>query len=139
MLMDVADTPIFDLVTINGLLTFKRGMNITFRTKQIFVRAGELHVGSKADPFVDNCNIILYGGRYDKAMAFTSSIEAGNKVIANINTIKMYGKARNQTLTRLLLPALKGDTSFSIEKNLDVVPGDRLALLATSFANMASD
>ena len=72
-------------------------------------------------------------------MAFTSSIEAGNKVIANINTIKMYGKARNQTLTRLLLPALKGATSFNIEKNLDVVPGDRLALLATSFDNIASD
>jgi hypothetical protein len=31
MTMDVADTPIYRLVNVNGLLNFKRGINITFR------------------------------------------------------------------------------------------------------------
>jgi hypothetical protein len=137
--MDIADTPIFRLVRVNGLLNFKRGMNITFRSKHIFVRAGELHVGSKENPFVDNCNIILYGERNSMAIVYDNAVEAGNKVLANINVVKMYGKARNQTMTRLLLPALKGSTSFNVEKGLDIVPGDRLALLATSYENMASD
>ena len=139
MTMDVADTPIFRLVRVNGILNFKRGMNITFRAKHIFVRAGELHVGSKEDPFVDNCNIILYGDRNSMAMVYDNAVEGGNKVIANVNVVKMYGKARNHTMTRLHLPALKGATSFNVDKDLDIVPGDRLALLTTAYANYASD
>jgi len=42
-------------------------------------------------------------------------------------------------MTRLLLPAKKGDTSFTVEKDLELYPGDNLALLATSYENMASD
>jgi len=34
---------------------------------------------------------------------------------------------------------LKGDTSITIATGLDVVAGDRLALLPTSFDNTASD
>lgn len=63
MTMDVADTPILRLVAVNGLLNFKRGMDITFRAKHIFVRAGEIHVGSEEDPYTNNCNIILYGDK----------------------------------------------------------------------------
>lgn len=37
------------------------------------------------------------------------------------------------------LPALKDSTSFKVEKDLEIVPGDRLALLATSYENSASD
>jgi hypothetical protein len=139
MTMDIADTPIFRLVRVNGLLNFKRGMNITFRAKHIFVRAGELHVGSKENPFVDNCNIILYGDRNSMAIVYDNAVEGGNKVLANVNVVKMYGKARNQTMTRLLLPAKKGETSFNVEKDMDIAPGDRLALLATSYENEASD
>jgi len=36
-------------------------------------------------------------------------------------------------MTRLLLPAKKGDTSFFVEKGLELYPGDNLALLATSY------
>jgi len=63
MTMDVADTPVFRSVNVNGILNFKRGMNITFRAYHIFVRAGEFHVGSKENPFTDNVNIILYGDK----------------------------------------------------------------------------
>jgi len=67
------------------------------------------------------------------AIVMDNAIEAGNKIIANINVVSMYGKARNQTMTRLLLPAKKGDTSITVEKDLELYPGDNLALLATSY------
>ena len=101
MTMDLEDTPIFRLVRVNGLLNFKRGMNITFRAKHIFVRAGELHVGSKENPFVDNCKIILYGDKSSQAIVYDNAVEGGNKVLANINVVKMYGKPKNHTMTRL--------------------------------------
>jgi len=139
MTMDVADTPIFRLVRVNGILNFKRGMDITFRAKHIFVRAGQLHVGSKENPFTNECKIILYGERNSQAIVYDNAVEAGNKVFANLNIVKMYGKSRKHTMTRLQFPALKGATNFTVEKGLDVVPGDRLALLATSYENMAGD
>tara|TARA_B110000285_G_scaffold54144_1_gene61670 strand:+ start:760 stop:1521 length:762 start_codon:yes stop_codon:yes gene_type:complete len=139
MTMDVADTPIFRLVRVNGILNFKRGMNITFRAKHILVRAGEFHVGSKENPFTDNCNIILYGDINSMAIAYDNAVEAGNKIFVNLNLVKMYGKARNQTITRLELPAKKGDQTLKVETGLELYPGDRLALLSTSYDNEASD
>jgi len=114
-------------------------MNITFRAKHIFIRAGELHVGSKENPFTDNCNIILYGAKNDQAIVYDNAVEAGNKVLANLNVLSIWGKPKNDTMTRLQLPALKGATNFTVEKGLDIAPGDRLALLATSYANDAGD
>jgi len=114
-------------------------MNITFRAKHILVRAGEFHVGSKSNPFTDNCNIILYGERKSMAIAYDNAVEAGNKVFVNLNKVKMYGKARNQTMTRLELPAKKGDQTLKVAKGLELYPGDRLALLSTSYHNEASD
>lgn len=40
MTMDVANTSVFTLVRINGILRFKDDMDITFRAKHIFIRAG---------------------------------------------------------------------------------------------------
>jgi hypothetical protein len=51
----------------------------------------------------------------------------------------MYGKKRKQNWTRLLAPAEKGATEITVEKDLDLVAGDRLALLPTSFEPTASD
>jgi len=133
MTMDIEDTPVFRLVRVNGLLNFKRGMDHTFRAKHIFIRAGELHVGSKEDPYLDNCKIILYGDKNSMAIVYDNAVEAGNKILANLNVMKMYGKPMNHTMTRLRAPALKGANNFTVEIGLDISPNDRLALLATSY------
>jgi hypothetical protein len=54
-------------------------------------------------------------------------------LIANVGKIKMYGKSRQQKMTRLRAPANKGDTSITVETGLDFVAGDRLGLAATSY------
>jgi len=51
----------------------------------------------------------------------------------------MYGKPRSQKMTRLFAEAKKGDKQITVETGLDLVPGDRIALAATTYAFMASD
>lgn len=51
----------------------------------------------------------------------------------------MFGKKRKQNWTRLLAPALNGANQITVEINLDLVPGDRIALLPTGFSSHAGD
>lgn len=45
MTMDIPDTPIYRLIRVNGILNFKTDIDINFRAKHIFIRAGELNIG----------------------------------------------------------------------------------------------
>jgi hypothetical protein len=65
MELDVNVTPIFDMLKVNGRLSFKRGMNITLNAKHIFVRAGELLIGNETHPFEDQATIMLHGRKRD--------------------------------------------------------------------------
>jgi len=51
----------------------------------------------------------------------------------------MFGKKRTKSLLRLHAPAEKGATEITVEKDLDLVAGDRLGLLPTSFCNDCGD
>ena len=50
MVLDI-DTPKVKLLRINGRLTFLNTTNIHLQAKHIFVRAGELLIGSAEYPF----------------------------------------------------------------------------------------
>lgn len=63
---------------------------------------------------------------------YPNSPELGNKVIANIGIMKLYGIPRSHKMSRLHKNANKGDTSILVEPGMDWVAGDRIALLATS-------
>jgi len=79
-------------------------------------------------------------GEKDKeAMVFDGAIEAGNKLIANVNKVYMFGKPRLNKMSRLLRPAEKGQTEIQVESGLDWVVGDRIGLLATAFNSLAAD
>jgi hypothetical protein len=54
MILDIAETPVFTLVKINGVLIFSDEKDIHFRAKKIFVRAGELHIGNETHPYQHN-------------------------------------------------------------------------------------
>lgn len=51
----------------------------------------------------------------------------------------MYGKPRTNKMSRLRAPVLKGASSFTVESGLDWKAGDRVGLVATSTAYLASD
>jgi hypothetical protein len=141
-LEDGPNIPIYRKLIINGWLTFQNGQgkgDIHLRAKHIFIRAGQLAIGREDAPFEATAKITLHGLKESASLAYDDTIEAGNKVIANVGRIKMFGAKRAKTLTRLRAPAPRGATSITIEPNLDFVAGDRLALLPTSYTYTASD
>ena len=64
---------------------------------------------------------------------YDNAIEAGNKLIANVNIMRMYGKHRSWKMSRLRRPAEKGQSEIWIDPGLEIYPGDRLAVLTTSY------
>jgi hypothetical protein len=61
MILDIEETPIFESLRINGVLSFGNDTDIHLRTKYIFIRAGELHIGSETYPYPNTARITLYG------------------------------------------------------------------------------
>ena len=92
MIMDLKTTPNYRLVRVNGILSFKTDIDIEFSARHIFIRAGELHIGTKENPYLKNCKITLTGSKDAKHIVYDNAIEAGNKLIANVNVLKMFGK-----------------------------------------------
>jgi hypothetical protein len=71
MELDLAETPIFDTIIINGCLHFKQGKkgeDIHLRAKKILVR-GELYIGTKDKPFTNIAKITLSGTRNEPTIA----------------------------------------------------------------------
>lgn len=94
MVLDIAETPIFRMLTVNGRLTFQNDIDVHLHAKHIFVRAGELIIGSQAAPYEQNAQITLHGAKETAAIVYDNAIEAGNKLIANVGLVSMFGKPR---------------------------------------------
>ena len=94
MVFDLPFSPTYKLVVVNGNLTFKNDTDVHLNCKHLFVRAGELHVGSADYPFKKKATITLYGLRGESTIVYDNAIEAGSKVIANVNKVYMYGVKR---------------------------------------------
>jgi hypothetical protein len=133
MVYNLKESPIYKLVRVNGNLTFDNTTDTHMRVKHLFIRAGELHIGSKEYPMEKNARITLYGEKDAETIVYDNAIEAGNKLIANVNVMKIFGKPRSWKMTRLHKPALAGSNQMFVEPGLEVRVGDRLALLPTSY------
>lgn len=82
----------------------------------------------------------MHGVKDAVALAIVDQgVEAGNKIIANLGKLSMYGKKRAFKMTRLLKEAAKDDEEILIAPKLDLVKGDRIALVATSFEHLANE
>jgi hypothetical protein len=109
--LEEGSAPLYKVITVNGWLTFQNGQgygDITLRAKHIFVRAGQIHIGRADAPFENIAKIMLYGDKEFETMVYDNAIEAGNKLIANVGRIKMFGQPRAQKMTRLRAPAEVG-------------------------------
>jgi hypothetical protein len=63
IILDI-ETPLLNLVVINGRLTFlDHTEKINLHAKQIYVRAGELLIGEEDKPYQGEAQITLYGKR----------------------------------------------------------------------------
>ena len=136
MELDLAETPIFDTIEINGCLHFKQGKkgeDIGLDVKKILIRGGELYIGTKEKPFDNIATIRLHGDRNEPTIAIEDQgIEAGSKIIANIGRLNLIGKSRSFKMTRLTEPAKIGDKTIKVDKkNVDLKEGDRIAIAPT--------
>jgi hypothetical protein len=141
MVYDLNDTeaPIYNNMEVNGKLTFKNESSPHLKVKHLFVRAGHLEIGNETHPFNGSAKITMFGEKNFESMAFDNAIEGGNKLIANVGVIKMYGQPRTGKLTRLHAEVSKGSNTIYVESGLDWVAGDRIALGPTSFTHDRSE
>jgi len=96
-----SSSPVYKLVRLNGNLTFDNTTDTHLKAKHIFIRNGELNIGSKEYPMEKNARITLFGEKKTETIVYDNAIEAGNKLIANVGKIRMYGKKRIKTMFRL--------------------------------------
>lgn len=47
MIFDMDESPVYKLIRVNGKLTFDPAKDTHLKAKHIFIRAGELHIGSE--------------------------------------------------------------------------------------------
>lgn len=127
-------SPVYELVRVNGNLTFATDKDLHFRAKHIFVRGGNLTLGTLEEPLTNDVQIELFGAKNDAAMVYDNAVEAGNKLIAVTGRFEAYGIPRGESrMSRLTQPAQKGEETFFVESGLDWVEGDRLGMLPTSY------
>lgn len=126
-------SPVYQLVRVNGNLEFARDKDLQFNCKHMFIRGGNLQLGTLEEPLTNEVSIMLHGEKNAETIVYDNAVEAGNKLIAVTGRLEAYGVPRTGKLTRLVEPALKGDSSFVVEPGLDWVAGDRLAMLPTSY------
>ena len=140
MYLDIEETPILNILEINGRLTFlSSNFSITLNAQKIYVRAGELLIGSEEEPFPETANIVLHGDMDSATLTLSPTLEVYNKVLVNVGRMAFYGKPRTQVLTRLRQEAFEGDSEIYVEAGLDLVEGDELFLAPTSFLHTAID
>jgi hypothetical protein len=62
IIYDVEESPIINYIQVNGRLTFKQDApKLHLNVKYLFVRAGELIIGNKTNPYLGDARITLYG------------------------------------------------------------------------------
>jgi hypothetical protein len=106
MFLDVSDTPKFDIITINGALTVYNNSDINLYANKILIRTGEFHIGSASSPYQGKAIISLNGTKNETehsnhSYILNANLEGGGAYLANIGTLKFFGKPRVKTLTRL--------------------------------------
>lgn len=93
MEFDLAESPIFDKIEVNGCLHFKMGTDVHLNAKKILIRGGEFYIGTSDARYTNDGKITLHGGRNEPTIAIEDQgIEAGSKIIANIGKLNFYGK-----------------------------------------------
>lgn len=135
IIFDLEDTPVFDLITVNGQLSFldepAKLPKLNLNCKHMFVRVGNLLIGTEDAPFTADAQITLHGRKSDAQIKMSGAVEAGNKIIANTNLVEFHGQSRDR-MSRLEQPIEKGMTSTLVAQGLDWVAGDKLYFAPTN-------
>ena len=138
-MLDIAETPILGLLTIDGRLSFVNdGTDIELKAKQVYIRAGELLIGSEAQPFLANAQITLYGDASEESVVMSGAVETGSKQIVNTGRMEMFGVQRSRA-GRLHNSVYHGETTAVVEAGLNWAAGERIYFAPTNHQYMHSE
>ena len=102
MIYDIEESPRLNGLEIRGKLTFENnGTDRHLYTYNLWVRSGELEIGTTDAPYTAKAHIQLLGDDTEEYFAFTNAIEAGNKNLVVTGTVNMHGVPRD-TRSRLM-------------------------------------
>lgn len=134
----VADAKKVKSLEINGKLTFLPGADRLLKAYNLWVRSGELNIGSEAQPFPNKATIELQGDNTEEFFAFTRSIEAGNKNLVITGDANFYGLPRDQR-TRLQRTSYRNNKELLVETGLDWVADEMIVIAPTNMRTMDKD
>lgn len=105
------DTPILNLILIEGELVFQDTRDLHLQAKYIFINHGKLQIGTEENPFRHKAIITLHGNVRDPEIPIY-----GAKVLGvRQGELDLHGVPRNMTWTRLAETSLTNDTTIKLQ------------------------
>ena len=99
--------PRLKYLEINGLLTsLDDGTPRAIYANNIWVRAGELQIGTPEERYSSRFTIKLLGGSREDNWAFHAGTQVGNKALVVTGTLSLHGPEKAVTKTRLREPVV---------------------------------
>ena len=93
------------------------------------INGGYMEVGTEEFPYTSHLTITMHGNKYSPSMPIF-----GNKVLSvHYGQLEMHGVTRAVTWTRLNSTANAGDTSITLDDNVDWMVGEEIVLAGTVF------
>lgn len=140
IIYDVAlgDEVKLESLEVNGKLTFLDGADRELKSHSVWVRAGELNIGSAAAPFQSKATITLLGDNTQFYWSFSDAIEAGNKNFVVTGNANIYGTPRTSR-SRLLETVYRTERKIKVEPLMDWQVGDEIGIAATNTRTMDFD
>ena len=136
MKLDV-NTPILDVLFVDGTLYFDDSQDITLRAKHIYVRHGKLIIGDRNSGvrYPQKAIIELHGVTNSVISTKDQAIEAGDRNIINTGTLDFFGKEIDVIMTRLQAPVEADANTIMLDPDdiSDWEAGARIGLAPTSF------
>lgn len=127
LLLDV-DPPALRSLTIDGKLSFSDDLDIELETDWIYVRGGELAIGTEAKPHTRKATITLT----DKVPGEDINTMGDRGIMLMRGTLSLHGDREN-SWTKLAETAERGSTTIKVLNASGWRTGDEIVLASTDF------
>lgn len=127
VLLDI-DPPALRSLTVDGALRFSDALDISLETEWIYLRGGELHIGSEDQPHTRKATITLT----DTVPGEDINTMGDRGIMLMGGTLSLHGD-REHSWTRLAGTAAAGSTQIEVLDAAGWREGDEIVLASTDF------
>lgn len=133
MVLDVADTPVFNSLTIIGTLKFDDSIaHTTLKSKSIYVKGGQLLAGTPEKDFSKKITIEIHGESTSPDTLVDDYVIGSNKNFIVTGRLALYAPIPTIVKTRLQAYADKGTTQLSVTDSTGWKAGDTVVVTASA-------